>query len=98
MVRLFDFPDTLKDAAQYDRLGFLVDIDDPANGIFSAAYYPKGKTDAVGVLSLLDDCAYYDLKPSVEINDVLYTYDEGRSIIDNMATNDTYVNGVGTIL
>jgi hypothetical protein len=98
MIKLFDFPDTLKDAAQYDRLGFIVDIDDPANGIFSAEYSPKGKTDAMGVLSLLDDCVYYDLQPSMEINNVLYTFDEGWSIIDNMATSDTYVNGVGTIL
>ena len=98
MIKLFDFPDTLRDAAAYERLGFIVGIDDPYNGIFDVTFNPKGKTDAAGILGLMESCEGYGLKPNIRIDNDMYTFDDGFKVLDKIAAADTYNEGVGTIL
>jgi hypothetical protein len=97
-IELFDFPDTLRDAANYERLGFIVGIDDPYNGVFDVTFDPKGKTDAAGVLGLMESCEGYGLKPNIRIDNDIYSFDDGIKVIDEIAAADTYVSGVGIIL
>ena len=97
-IKLFDFPELLKEAAEYERLGFKVEIDDPINGIFSAELKGNGKTDAVGMLAMLESCELNKLYPNLEIDGQIYNYENGFKILDEIAAADTYVNGVGTMV
>jgi hypothetical protein len=97
-IELFDFPETFSDAANYEYLGFIVGVDDPVNGTFSATYNPEGKTDAAGVLGLMESCEDYKLMPNISIDGELYCFKEGFKIIDEIASVDTYIDGVGTLL
>jgi len=97
-IELFDFPETFSDAANYEYLGFIVGVDDPANGTFSATYNPKGKTDTAGVLCMMESCEHYKLMPNISIDGELYCFKEGFKIIDEIASVDIYIDGVGTLL
>jgi hypothetical protein len=89
-LELLDFPDTIRDAAKYDELGFEVKIDDPANNIWSASFDASGKTDVIGILTLLEDCKEAGLEPGVYINSEPYNFEDGLKAVDKIAADDSY--------
>ena len=97
-IRLFDFPDNGNDVAAYEFLGFDVEVDDPYNKIWSAELDGAGRTDAFGMFSMLEDCKHYNLQPHVDIDGTFYSFDEGIKLIDKIANEDEYIEGVGTQL
>jgi len=88
-VKLFDFPEDLKDVKAYEELGFNVEIDDPANKVYSAEMYFKGY-DWMAVFSVLEDAARFNLKPNLEYNGETYEFKEARELADEKAAEGTY--------
>jgi len=88
-VKLFDFPEDPKDVKAYEELGFNVEIDDPANKVYSAEMSFKGY-DWMAVFSVLEDAARYGLKPNLEYNGEIYEFEEARELADEKAAKDTY--------
>ena len=95
--KLFDFPEGegSQDHLNYEKLGYTVVMDDPANDILSAEL-DLTKYDWMAVLSSLEDAAYYKLYPSLEYNGKIYGYKEALALADEKAAGDTYNNkGIG---
>ena len=94
-VKLFDFPDDIKDAGSYKKIGFNVGVDDEVNGIYFAELTFKGY-DWMSVLAILDDCRSFGLSPNLEYNGKTYSFDEAYDLVDSKAAGDEYSDdGVG---
>jgi len=88
-AKLFDFPEDLKDVKAYEELGFSVEIDDPANRVYSAELSFEGY-DWMAVFSVLEDAASYGLYPNLEYNGETYEYKEARELADEKAAGASY--------
>ena len=94
---LFDFPEGegSQDHLNYEKLGFTVVMDDPANDILSAEL-DLTKYDWLSVLSILEDAAYYNLHPMLSYNGKQYSNKEAMQLADEKAAGDTYDDtGIG---
>jgi len=66
--KIFAFQDQFANLAAYEKLGFNIQIDDAANGI----YYVEvnlNNYDWLAVLSLLEDCERFNLQPILQFGD-----------------------------
>ena len=94
---LFDFPEGegSKDHLNYEKLGFEVIMDDPANDIM-AAELDLTNNDWMAVLSILEDAAHYGLHPMLSYNGKEYSSEEAMQLADKKAAGDTYSDtGIG---
>jgi hypothetical protein len=94
---LFDFPEGegSEDHLNYEKLGFEVIMDDPANDIM-AAELDLTKNDWMAVLSILEDAASYGLHPMLSYNGKEYSNEEAMRLADEKAAGDTYSDaGIG---
>ena len=94
---LFDFPEgeDSEDHLNYEKLGFEVILDDPANDIM-AAELDLTNNDWMAVLSTLEDAASYGLHPMLSYNGKEYSNEEAMRLADEKAAEDTYSDtGIG---
>jgi hypothetical protein len=85
IIELFDYPESTQEINNYKELGFEVKIDDPFNDIYSAVYRIDGKTDVIGVLSLMEDCERMGLRPNIDTKLGMFNFDGGLEFINQLA-------------
>jgi len=86
-VRLFDFPQNINDVDSYEEMGFKVEIDDETNETYYASLSFKGH-DWMAVLSILDDCENYNLRPNLEYGGKVYSFDKAYELVDSKAAGE----------
>ena len=95
--KLLDFIDGDDERTQmiYDKLGFDVRLDDPANNEFSAEMDFKGY-DWLSVLAILEDCEREGVKPFMVWGGKNYNFAQAMYLADQKASGDTYSDtGIG---
>ena len=83
--RLLAFLDNIQDAAKYEKLGFTVEVDDAANGIYSAEKSVKGY-DGLAILSALEDCKIEGLAPMLIYRGEEYDFEKALEFADELAS------------
>lgn len=78
---------------KYKKLGFTFNEEDST--IMECNH--KGH-DLASVYGMMDDCIDYGLKPNVNIDGMIYNFDEGFKIVDELSGDDVYTDGIGTLL
>jgi hypothetical protein len=82
---LFSFEDDLKTIAAYEELGFIVEVDDAANGIFSCEC-DLTQYDALALYTMIEDCEREGLTPNVLIGEKIYSFTDGFKAADKLCT------------
>ena len=82
---LLAFLDNIQDAAKYEKLGFTVEVDDAANGIYSAEKSVKGY-DGLAILSALEDCKIEGLAPMLIYRGEEYDFEKALEFADELAS------------
>lgn len=82
---LLAFLDNTQDAAKYEKLGFTIEVDDAANGIYSAEKSVEGY-DGLAILSMLEDCKIEGLAPMLIYYGKEYSFEEALEFVDKLAS------------
>lgn len=87
--KIFAFEDNIQSVAAFERLNFIISVDDATNGVF---YVEADLTDYgwMSVLGVLQECDKVGLEPYFEFNGQLMTLQGAIEFANIKATEEEY--------